>query len=105
MKPQAERTVFGSEQINVPVKLQSETQDAIIHPGDYLIGDLNGVVCLPKGLAEHAVALIESQVNADMLIARDLDMGRTFSEASREHRAFVKMPLRPTSSESPAQES
>lgn len=44
------------------------------------------------------MALIASQVKADELIAGDLNSGRTFSEASKEHRAFVKMPLKPGSS-------
>lgn len=77
-------------QINAPVRLQSEDQDATIHPGDYLVGDLNGVVCLPRELAEKAVALMASQVEADEKIAEDLKRGRSFQEASREHRAKVK---------------
>ena len=77
-------------EINVPVRLQSEDQEAIISPGDYLIADLNGVVCLPKGLAEKAVALMASQVEADERIAEDLKKGRTFQEARKEHRANVK---------------
>ena len=76
--------------INVPVRLQSEDQDATIFPGDYLIGDLNGVVCLTKGLAEKAIALMASQVEADEKIAGDIRNGRTFQEASKEHRAKVK---------------
>ena len=62
----------------------------MISPGDYLIADLNGVVCLPKGLAEKAVALMASLVEADERIAEDLKKGRTFQEASKEHRANVK---------------
>ena len=84
-------------QINTPVKLQSEDQDATIYPGDYLIADLNGVVCLPKGLAESVVELIASQVEADQRIAEDLMSGRTFSEASKEHRASLIMPTMPGS--------
>jgi regulator of RNase E activity RraA len=76
-------------------------QDATISPGDYLIGDLNGVVCLPKGLAERAVALIGSQVEADEYIARDLKLGRTFSEASKEHRASIMIPPKPSSGGEP----
>ena len=76
--------------INVPVRLQSEEQEATISPGDYLIGDLNGVVCLPNGLAEKAIALMASQVEADEKIAKDIQNGRTFQEASKEHRAKVK---------------
>jgi regulator of RNase E activity RraA len=76
--------------INVPVHLQSPHQEATITPGDILIGDLNGVVCLPQELAEKAVSLMKSQVEADERIAEDLKGGRTFGEASREHRAGLK---------------
>lgn len=83
-------TLMDRRKINVPVRLQSEDQEATIFPGDYLIGDLNGVVCLPKGLAEVAIALMASQVEADEKIAKDIQDGRTFQEASKEHRAKVK---------------
>ena len=71
------------------MRLQSEEQDATISPGDYLIADLNGVVCLPHGLAEKAIKLMASQVEADERIVEDVKRGRTFVEASREHRAKV----------------
>ena len=72
------------------MRLQSEDQEATICPGDYLVADLNGVICLPKHLAEQVVDLMASQVNADEKIARDINQGRPFAEASKEHRAFVK---------------
>jgi len=78
--------------INVPVQLQSPDQDATINPGDYLIGDLNGVVCLPKEFAEKALELMPSQVEADIKVAEDLDRGVSFGEASKKHRAGVKKP-------------
>ena len=74
------------------MRLQSEDQEAIINPGDYLIGDLNGVVCLPQDVAEKALDLMQSQVEADEKIGADIKRGRTFSEASKEHRAGVKQP-------------
>lgn len=70
--------------------MNSEEQEVTIDPGDYLIGDLNGVVCLPKYLAEKAVDLMASQVEADERIASDIKQGRSFAEASKEHRASVK---------------
>ena len=73
----------------MPVRLQSEEQEATVCPGDYLIGDLNGVVCLPRGLAEKAVALMGSLVEADERVKRDLEAGRPFAESAREHRAKV----------------
>lgn len=45
------------------MRLNSEEQDAVINPGDILIGDINGVVCLPQGLAEKALDLMQSQVD------------------------------------------
>jgi len=69
------------------VKLQSDIQDIVINPGDYLVGDLNGVVCLPKKLAEKAISLIAPQVEADEKIAADVQKGMLFSEASKKHRA------------------
>ncbi len=71
--------------------LQSAEQpNTIIHSGDYLIGDVNGVVCLPKRLAEGVLALMPSQVEADERIAEDLATGSGFEQASKERRAGVK---------------
>ena len=78
--------------INTRVKLKTEHQNATISPNDYLMADLNGVVCIPRDLAEKAIALIPSQVEADERIAKDLQAGRTFVEAAKDHRANVKMP-------------
>ncbi|CZR69967.1 related to dlpA protein [Phialocephala subalpina] len=73
--------------INTPVRLQTDEQDATINPGDYLIGDINGVVCLPKETAEKAIALMAPQVEADQKIAADIQRGMTFVEASKKHRS------------------
>jgi len=68
------------------VKLQTEDQDITIHPGDYLIGDINGVVVLPKDLAERAIPLMKKQVEADEKMAAEIKMGMTFTEASKKFR-------------------
>ena len=73
-------------------RLNSEDQDATIHPGDILIGDINGVVCIPQAIAEKALDLISSQVDADNKLAADLQEGRSVAEAMKEHRANVKQP-------------
>lgn len=85
----APHEVLRVSEVDVPVRLQSEEQEAVICPGDYLVGDLNGVVCLPRGLAEKAVGLMASLVVADERIKWDLEEGRGFGESSREHRAEV----------------
>ena len=71
---------------DTPVKLQSEDQDITIHPGDYIIGDANGVVVLPKDLAEKAQPLMKAQVAADEKVGAAVDEGMSFAEASKKFR-------------------
>lgn len=72
--------------VNVPVKLQTDEQDITINPGDYLIGDLNGVVVIPKHLAEETLPLMAKQVEADSNMAVEINMGVTFTEAAKKFR-------------------
>jgi regulator of RNase E activity RraA len=72
--------------VNVPVKLQTDEQDMEIRPGDYLVGDVNGVVVLPAELAEQAIPLMRKQVEADEKMAVEIKKGMSFSEASKKFR-------------------
>lgn len=72
--------------VNVPVKLQSDEQDITINPGDYLIADLNGVVVLPRDMAEQVLPLMAKQVEADTKMAEEIKKGMSFSEASKKFR-------------------
>lgn len=72
--------------VNVPVTLQTDEQEMTIRPGDYLIGDINGVVVLPKELAEQAVPLMAKQVEADSKMAVAIAKGMSFTEASKLYR-------------------
>lgn len=72
--------------INVPVKLQSTEQDVTIRPGDYIVGDLNGVVVLPQEAAEAVLPLMEKQVAADRKMADAIRDGMSFAEASKTFR-------------------
>lgn len=69
--------------VNVPVKLQTEEQDMTIHPGDFIIADINGVVVLPKELAVKVLPLMKKQVEADTKMAEEIKKGMPFSEASK----------------------
>ncbi|GAB7339978.1 hypothetical protein MBLNU457_6490t1 [Dothideomycetes sp. NU457] len=88
----APHEVVRVSEVNAPIRLQSEDQDATIRPGDIIVGDLNGVVCIPHDLAEKVIELIPSQVEADEKVARDIQQGRTVAEAMKEHRSKVKQP-------------
>lgn len=72
--------------VNVPVKLATDEQDMEIRPGDYLIGDLNGVVVLPKELADEAIPMIKKQVDADDKMMVEIRKGMSFEEASKKFR-------------------
>lgn len=72
--------------VNVPVKLQSDEQDITINPGDYVIGDLNGVVVLPKDQAEKVFPLMEKQGVADAKMAVAITGGMSFVEACKQFR-------------------
>lgn len=80
------------DKVDVPVKLRTDEQDVTINPGDYIIGDLNGVVCLPQKLAEQTVNLLASQAEADHLIAQDIQAGIKFADASKKRRAALLKP-------------
>lgn len=78
--------VARPSETNVPVRLASEDQEAWVYPGDYIIADIDGVVCLPKDLAEKALELIPGIVEADQKVAADLRNGRVLHEAFAAHR-------------------
>lgn len=71
---------------NVTVKLQSEHQDMEVRPGDYLMGDINGVVVLPAELAEEVIGLMKKRVPADENVREAVEQGMTFKEASAKFR-------------------
>ena len=50
---------------------------------------MNGVVCLPRDLAEKALELIPPQVEADELIAKDIDAGVMAGPAFSERRKHL----------------
>lgn len=78
-------TCFPSE-INVPVKLQSLIQDTVVNPGDYIVADLDGVVCLPKELAEKVLEIIPGIVSADERCAEAIRNGTSVEEAFKTYR-------------------
>lgn len=72
---------------NVPVKLQSAEQAATINLGDYVIGDVNGVVVLPKEHAETILPMMAKQTEADAQMTVAIGNGMTFTEAGKQFRA------------------
>lgn len=82
--PQGVLRVVG---VGVPVQLASDELHAEIRPGDYLIGDLNGVVLLPRELAGEVLPLMEKSVEADDRMMVEIRKGMGFEEASKKFRS------------------
>lgn len=79
--------LFKVVAVNEPVTVDNDGQDVVIRPGDYLVGDVNGVVVLPKELAEQALPLMKKQVEADSQMAVAIAGGMGFAEASKKFRS------------------
>lgn len=79
--------LFKVVAVNEPAKVGNDGQNITINPGDYVVGDVNGVVVLPKELAEQALPLMAKQVAADSKMAVEIQKGMTFAEASKQFRS------------------
>lgn len=72
--------------VDVPVKLATDEQDMEVRPGDYIVGDLNGVVVCPRELAEKVIPIVQKMVEADDKVMAALQEGMGFEEASKKFR-------------------
>ncbi len=83
--PNAVAKVVG---VGVPVQIAVDDggTPVDVRPGDLIVGDLNGVVVLPRALAEAALPLMRAQVAADEQMAAAIRQGMGFAEASKTFR-------------------
>jgi regulator of RNase E activity RraA len=51
----------GPGEINYPVSVGG----IVVHPGDVIVGDLNGVVVVPRGIADELIARLEAREAAE----------------------------------------
>ena len=59
-----------------------------IHPGDFFVGDLDGVVVIPQDLVEKVIPLLGPQVEADVRMAEAIAGGMGFVDAARRYRTI-----------------
>ncbi|MFJ7734458.1 RraA family protein [Lysinibacillus sp. NPDC097231] len=57
----------GGGKVNVPIAIGGVT----VHPGDYVIGDVDGVIVVPQEDAERIVAAAEAKIEKDELRAQE----------------------------------
>jgi 4-hydroxy-4-methyl-2-oxoglutarate aldolase len=69
---------------NVPVKIGT----TVIHAGDYIVGDLDGLVVVPQAIAEQVTIRAEEIVGTENIVRRHILEGMHPSEAYRIYGLF-----------------
>jgi regulator of RNase E activity RraA len=80
--PTTGRTRLKVEAINEPIVVDGVR----VEPGDIIVGDGTGVVCLPSQDAAKIVGLAEEFARDDASAMEDLKAGLTFSEAMAKYK-------------------
>ena len=69
---------------NVPITIG----DVTIEPGDYMIGDRDGVLCVPKALAQEVVDKAEAAMATESLVRKAILAGVDPQQAYLKYRKF-----------------
>lgn len=72
------------EAFDVPVHIGEVT----IHPGDYVFGDRDGVVCIPRARIERVLQLAEDAMSKEDLVRKAILEGVDPQEAYLQYRKF-----------------
>ena len=62
--------------------------DTVIHPDDFVFGDVDGVVIIPKAVATEVLLKTEEIVQRETGMRADLAKGLTVSEVYKKHGTF-----------------
>lgn len=57
-----------------------------VNPGDTLVADIDGVVCVPKGMVEDVIKVAKAGRRVDEKCADDIKKGVGVAESFRRHR-------------------
>lgn len=79
-------------EVQVPVAAYVDPQQlgglpvVTVNPGDLLVADENGVVCVPKVLEKEVLRLASKGREVDAACLKDIQSGRGIAESFRRHR-------------------
>jgi regulator of RNase E activity RraA len=76
-------TFTRASRINVPVQFKG---DLWIHPGDFLVGDADGVVVVPPSLTEQVVELCKQRAEIDEKMLQGLANGEAMGDLIKRNR-------------------
>jgi regulator of RNase E activity RraA len=62
----------GPGEVNVPVAIDG----MVVHPGDLMLGDADGVLCVPRDSAEAILVAARAKVAAEARTLQDIAAGR-----------------------------
>lgn len=81
-------TFTRSSELNVPVEYEVDEVDenVKIHPGDYILGDQDGVVAVPAGTVEECVRLCQERWEIDEETKKCLDNGEEMGSTIKKLR-------------------
>lgn len=71
----------------VPMPLQGGGS-LMIHPGDFILGDRDGIIVIPRAHAQAVIEMAEELVNKEKLIQEDMKTGMSRDEAFKRHPRF-----------------
>jgi regulator of RNase E activity RraA len=87
---QAPFTRVAEVQVPVTVNIDSQQHGGLpvvtVNPGDLLVADDDGVVCIPKQLEEDVLRLASKGREVDARCLRDIQSGIGVAESFRRHR-------------------
>jgi 3-hexulose-6-phosphate synthase/6-phospho-3-hexuloisomerase len=73
--------VSGKGRVKVDaINVQTTVCGVVVNPGDYIIGDETGVVCIPYGLIGDALLIAEDLTRRDQSFSESLCAGEMFGE-------------------------
>jgi 4-hydroxy-4-methyl-2-oxoglutarate aldolase len=70
--------------MDIPVSIGG----ARVHPGDWLLGDADGVVCIPQGRTEEVIEIARSINEAEVKIRDAFESGMRLDEARKQFKYF-----------------
>ena len=79
-------------EVNIPVVIRAsdvseeEFPAVRVEPGDWVIADEDGVVCVPAGKAEEVVGLAAKGREVDARCMEDIKAGKGIQETFKKHR-------------------
>ena len=82
LTPTSGRGRLKVEAINLPVELDGVS----VMPGDVVVADGSGLLCVPRAALEDVVALAERLAADDAAALKDLDAGLSFSETMAKYK-------------------